>query len=81
MTAPTSVDQLRTILAHVTRAKLPPLGLDDDLVRDLGLDSLTALRILALVEKRYGVRFPDDRLSEFRTLRQLREFVEMEETS
>ena len=34
-----------------------------------------ALRLLAAVEKRFGVRFPDDRLGEFRTLRQLRDYI------
>jgi acyl carrier protein len=54
---------------------LNSIGLDDDLVRVLGLDSLAALRLLATVEKRFGVRFPDERLAEFRTLRQLRDFI------
>jgi acyl carrier protein len=67
--------RLRTILSEVSRSDLSRTGLDADLVRELGLDSLAALRLLAAVEKRFGVRFPDDRLAEFRTLRQLVDFI------
>jgi acyl carrier protein len=66
---------LRRLLGEVSRHDLSRTGLDDDLVRELGLDSLAALRMLAAVEKRFGVRFPDEQLAEFRTLRQLLEFI------
>jgi acyl carrier protein len=68
-------NRLRAVLGEVSRRDLESLGLDVDLVRELGLDSLAALRLLAAVEKRFDTRFPDDRLSEFRTLRQLRDFI------
>jgi acyl carrier protein len=67
--------RLRDVLAEVSRRDLAGTGLDDDLVRVLGLDSLAALRLLAAIEKRYGIRFPDERLAEFRTLRQLLDFI------
>jgi acyl carrier protein len=67
--------RLRNVLGEVSRHDLQVTGLDEDLVRELGLESLAALRLLAAVEKRFDVRFPDDRLAEFRTLRQLREFI------
>jgi acyl carrier protein len=67
--------RLRTVLGEVAREDLSLTGLDDDLVEVLGLDSLAALRLLAAVEKRFGVRFPDEHLAEYRTLRQLRDFV------
>jgi acyl carrier protein len=61
--------ELRDLLAKTAKTNLAGVGLDDDLVVALGLDSLAALRMLAAVEKRFNVRFPDERLSEFRTLR------------
>jgi len=70
-------DRLRAVLGEMARRDLSQIGLDDDLVRVLGLDSLAALRLLAAVEKRLKVRFPDDRLAEFRTLRQLRDFIRL----
>ena len=63
--------ELREILARQCRLDVDDVGLDDDLVRELGLDSLTALCMLAATEKRFGVRFPDERLAELRTLRQV----------
>jgi acyl carrier protein len=67
--------RLRAVLGEVSRQDLTRTGLNDDLVLELGLDSLASLRLLAAVEKRFGVRFPDDRLAEFRTLRQLHDFI------
>jgi acyl carrier protein len=67
--------RLRAVLGQVSHTDLTHTGLDDDLVRVLGLDSLAALRLLAAVEKHFNVRFPDERLPEFRTLRQLRDYV------
>ena len=67
--------RLRAALGEVSRRDLINTSVDDDLVRRLGLDSLAALRLLATVEKRFDVRFPDDRLAEFRTIRQLRDFI------
>jgi len=67
--------ELREILARQSRLDVVSVGLDDDLVRELGLDSLAALRVLAAVEKRFDVRVPDEHLGELRTLRQVLEFL------
>jgi acyl carrier protein len=66
---------LRVLVAEVAKKDLGPVGLDDNLVRVLGLDSLLALRLLAAVEKRFNVRFPDDKLGDFHTLRSLLTFI------
>jgi acyl carrier protein len=70
--------QLRALLSQVSRQDLKCTGLDEDLVLELGLDSLAALRLLAAVEKHFGVRFPDECLAEFRTLRHLHNFIAQE---
>lgn len=62
--------ELRGILAECCRRDLSRITADADLVRELGLDSLAMLRLLAEVEMRLGVRFPDAELSRLRTLRQ-----------
>ncbi len=67
--------RLRAVLGEMSHQDLTHTDPDADLVRELGLDSLGALRLLAVVEKRFGVRFPDDRLAAFRTLRQMRNFI------
>ena len=67
--------ELRQTLARQSGLGVDGVGLDDDLVRELGLDSLAALRVLAAVEKRFDVRLPDERLGEFRTLRHVLDFL------
>jgi acyl carrier protein len=70
------VPRLRTVVGEVTKRDASRLAPDDDLVFELGLDSLEGLRVLALVEKRFGVRFDDRQLHSLRTLRQLAAAVE-----
>jgi acyl carrier protein len=67
---------LRQLLSEMSGRDVTGLAADADLVRELGLDSLAGLGMLARVESRFEVRFPDERLSEFRTLRQLMEVIE-----
>ncbi len=68
--------ELRELLSEMSGKDAGAVDADADLVRELGLDSLAGLRKLARVEKRFGVRFPDERLSEFRTVRQLMGIIE-----
>jgi acyl carrier protein len=66
---------LRRLVGEVTRRDATAIGEDEDLVRVLGLDSLAGLRVLAAVEKRFNIRFPDQSLGQYRTLRQLLDFI------
>lgn len=63
--------ELRALVSELSKKDASAVGLDDDLVEVLDIDSLTALRILAGVEKRFNARFPDDQLTDLRTLRRL----------
>jgi len=71
MTTDAMEEKLRTLLSEISKRDVSALGVDDDLVESLGLDSLAGLRVLAAVEKQFDVTFPDDQLSKLRTLRQL----------
>ena len=75
MTGNDTEQVLRTLLADFSGHDTAALALGDDIVDALGLDSLAGLRLLAAVERRFDARFPDDRLSEFRTLRSLLEVI------
>lgn len=68
--------ELREVLADLCQKEMSGLCVDSDLVRELGLDSLARLRLLAGVEKRLNVRFRDTRLAELRTLAQLMEVIQ-----
>ena len=49
----------------------PPVGLDTDLGRDLGLDSLTRMELLSRLERAAGASLPDRVLAEVATPREL----------
>ncbi len=63
--------ELRVLVSELSKQDASAVGLDDDLTEVLDIDSLAALRMLAAAEKRFDVRFPDDQLTELRTLRRL----------
>ena len=71
MTAEEIESRVRASLAEASKRNVSSLSLDDDLVESLGLDSLQGLQALAVIEKRCGVRFPDEQLAELRTVRKL----------
>ena len=75
MNTPSVEHELRQALAEACQKELDTIGLDADLVHELGIDSLASLRLLAVVEKRFDVRFPDHLLSEYRTLQKLIDFI------
>lgn len=71
----TPEERLRALLAELSGKDVSGLGIDDDLVRELGFDSLAGLRVLAAVEMRFDVTFPDDRLGEYRTMGKLLQVI------
>lgn len=52
------------------RARIEPHEVRPDahFVIDMGMSSLDLLNVLAYVENRYGIRFPDEQISEMTTL-------------
>ncbi len=73
MTAATE-DSVRELLAKffgIEPARLrPETSLDE-----LGLDSLAAVELIFEIEERFGVRVPNERAAEFRTVRAIAEGV------
>jgi acyl carrier protein len=64
-------DGVREIVGRISARDLSTLGIDDDLVETLGVDSLQGLQILAGVEKRFGLQLPDHELITLRTVRRI----------
>ena len=71
MTETSLEEQLTALFSELFGQSSSRIGPDDDLEQVLGLDSLARLRLLAAVEKRFGIRFPDDQLGGLRTLAHL----------
>ncbi len=60
--------KLRATIGEVTQVQLDNTSVDEDLVAFLGLDSLGGLRMLAAIEKRFDICFPDEELGKLKTL-------------
>jgi 1-acyl-sn-glycerol-3-phosphate acyltransferase len=62
---------VRDVIAEIRpgQAMMQPLSLDNSLDRELGLDSLTRMQLVARIERRFGVRLPERLLVEAETPR------------
>ena len=84
MTTATNVDRsaltieqrVVSIVSEVVERPAAELDLDAHLVTDLGLDSLLALEILALMEKEFQVEIPEEELEKFVRTRQIIDVAE-----
>jgi acyl carrier protein len=68
--------RVRALIQEVARRDTSAVGRNDDLVEVLGVDSLEGLQILAIVEKRFDIRLPDDELIHMRTIGKIADGVE-----
>lgn len=71
--------ELRVLLAETYRRSTAEIGLDEDLITVFRLDSLASLAMLAIIEKRFDVSFPDDQLGKYRTLAKILDWIAIEE--
>ena len=69
---------LRTLITRSTGQDISRVGWDADLVAELGLDSLASLSLLAAIERHFDFRFPDEKLSDLRTLRKIHAEIEVQ---
>lgn len=63
--------KLRQVLGEHLKKDLTAVPGDEDLIDYLGLDSISGLNLLALVEKRFQVRFDDEILWSLRSIEKL----------
>ena len=59
---------IRGLVAEVLEAEPESIDANAHFVKDLGMDSMMALEILAAIEKKYRVVIPEDTLTKFTTL-------------
>lgn len=60
---------IRELVAEILESEPQEIGIDAHFVKDLGMDSMMALELLAAVEKKYRVVIPEDALPKFTDLR------------
>lgn len=63
--------ELRQMIAKIAEVDESKVTLDADFVEDLGMDSMMALEILSIIEKKYNVKLSEEYLSKIATLRSL----------
>lgn len=67
--------QLREIIAEVAERESEEIKPDARFVDDLGIDSMMALEILALIEKKFKIIIPEESLPKIASFRQTTELV------
>ena len=60
---------IRELVAEIRESEPQEIGIDAHFVKDLGMDSMMALELLAAVEKKYRIVIPEDALPKFTDLR------------
>lgn len=63
---------IRQVIEKYMGYKIERIKDDDDLFQNLGIDSISALEILALIEKELDVHFPDYQLAEINNIRAIK---------
>ncbi len=66
---------VRSLVAEVLEAEPESIDPSASFVKDLGMDSMMALEILAAIEKKYRIVIPEDSLPKFTSLNKTVEIV------
>ena len=59
---------IRELIAEILEAEPGGIAINAHFVKDLGMDSMMALEILAGIEKKYRIVIPEEMLSKFTSL-------------
>ncbi|MFF2546337.1 acyl carrier protein [Kitasatospora sp. NPDC058063] len=62
------LEELREVVAKVLDIEVDELTDDADFMDDLEVDSLMALEVVVVLEKKYGVKIPETELKQFTCL-------------
>lgn len=68
-------EEIRQMVTDITEVPLEKLTPDADFFKDLGIDSLKAIEIVAAFEKKYRTIIPEKDIPTIRTLRQIVEYT------
>jgi acyl carrier protein len=69
------IEIIGAMLAELRGGPPPPVALDEKLERDLGIDSLARVELMMRIERAFGVRLPEERVTEAETARDLLDAV------
>lgn len=69
-------EEIKELVAEILEVEPEEVDPDAQFVRDLGMDSMMALEILASIEKKYKIVIPEEQLSQFTDLKTTVSLVE-----
>jgi len=69
-------EEVKAIVARITKTPSSRLTLDTDLRADLNVDSLQGLQIVAAIEKRLEIKVPDEDIDMYTTVRTIIETIQ-----
>lgn len=67
--------EIKGMLARLTGLEAEEIGDDDDLFKDLGIDSLKVIEIATQIERAYKVTVKDSQLANLRTVKDAAGFL------
>ena len=70
------MERVVAIVHDVTKVPAEKLTPDADLRADFGVDSILGLQIVAVIEKRFGIRVPDEELGVYTKVGEIAETVD-----
>ncbi|MBI5056886.1 MAG: acyl carrier protein [Nitrospirae bacterium] len=68
-------EEIRQLVSDITEVPAGKLTADADFFKDLNIDSLKAIEIVAAFEKKYRVIIPEQDIPKIRNLRQIVEYT------
>ena len=75
MSEPDVNNDIRELVAEILEIEPDEINPNADFVKDLGMDSMMALEILAAIEKKYRIVIPEETLPKFTSLNKTTEIV------
>jgi acyl carrier protein len=69
-------DKVRELLSEQLEISAAEIGMDTDIMEDLGADSLDLVELMMSLEEEYGIVITDETAGDLHTVRQVVEFIE-----
>ena len=68
-------EEIRQLISNITEVPIEKLTLDADFFKDLNIDSLKAIEIVAAFEKKYRIIIPEQDIPKIINLRKIIEYT------
>lgn len=69
------IERLRAAAIEIAERDLPPMT-ESQVIAEIGLDSLSTLEMVGMMERDLGIFLPTDELAEIRTVGELTDLIE-----